>query len=184
LSYFVLASRLLIGGVFAFAAVSKLRDRTAFTAFEYSLRRLTVFPAGAAGTAARAVALGEVAVAVLLAIPSTVRVGFAVAAMMLVLFALGIAIAVRRGVNEPCRCFGGSRAPLGALHVGRNIALAVCSAAAAIFCGSSSTAYQLPVTVLVLLIAGAVLTTVLLLDDLAALFTAPSTTISRSRPRR
>ncbi len=129
----------LLGVVFAVAAVSKLRSRRAFTEFVASLRPMGLAPAARLPLVAGAVAVAEVAVTVLLAVSlggplpenpaSTVAaLGFAGAVALLAVLTGGVAVALRRGVSAPCRCFGVSAAPLGPIHLARNGILLVVAA--------------------------------------------------------
>jgi len=111
----VVACQFLIGLVFVAAVLGKVTD---YPAFVGSVRDLGFRPA--APTAALVV-VGEIAiVGLVVALP---RAGFALAALMLLAFAVAIAVALRRGNTEPCRCFGPSTTPLGWHHVGRNVLL-------------------------------------------------------------
>lgn len=125
MSYVVLSARILLAAVFAVSALTKLRSADAFADFTTSVRRLGRLPAGRARPAAIAVAAGEVAVPVLLAVPAAgaTGAGFALAAGLLAVFAVAIAGSLRRGPAPPCRCFGSSSAPLGRHHVARNLVL-------------------------------------------------------------
>lgn len=131
MDHVVLAARCLVGVVFAFSALSKLRSRRALSDFTASLGRFGVAP-GARRPLARAVALAEAAVPVLLALAlageaaaagvarALAGAGFGLAALLLAGFTAAIARALRRGVRAPCRCFGASTSPLGTQHLVRN----------------------------------------------------------------
>jgi len=126
---FVLAARVLIGLVFAVAAVGKLAGRTRLLEFADSLAPLGRSPVGwlpiAAGTA-----VAELAVAVLVGFSPTYRLGLGLATAVMLVFCAAIARSMRLGRRVTCRCFGRSGAVLGRAHLVRNALLAGSSAAA------------------------------------------------------
>jgi hypothetical protein len=126
---FVVTARIVVGIVFAVAAIGKLRSPRRFTEFADSLA-----PLGRPGTdwrpVAAAVAAGEVATATLLALPSTAGAGLAMATALLAALAAGIVTSLTRGRELRCRCFGTGGATLRATHVVRNAALAGLSGSA------------------------------------------------------
>ncbi|MFE3315054.1 MauE/DoxX family redox-associated membrane protein, partial [Embleya sp. NPDC059213] len=67
-----------------------------------------------------AVVAGEISVPVLVLVPPTRGVGFAVAGVLLAGFTAAVGAALRRGRRSSCRCFGASDAPLGPRHLVRN----------------------------------------------------------------
>ncbi len=111
-------------GVFALAVVGKLRAPEAFVASlaDFGLRR-------ARRPVAYAVMAAEAAVIPLVLLPATAPYGLALAALLLVGFAVAIAATLRRGVRPTCRCFGTKSAPLRGAHVARNLILAALAAA-------------------------------------------------------
>jgi hypothetical protein len=125
----VLAARVLIGLVFAVAAVGKLAGRVRLTEFADSLAPLGRSPVGwlpvAAGTA-----VAELAVAVLVGFPATGRLGLGLATAVMLVFCAAIARSMRLGRRVTCRCFGRSGAVLGRAHLVRNALLAAWAAAA------------------------------------------------------
>lgn len=136
MEYVLLGARCLVGVVFVVSAVSKLRSRRAFTEFVASLRQLGLLRPAGLRPAGLAVALTEAAIPVLLIAPVAAAAlegapgsaaanfatgaGFALAGGLLVAFTVAILLAMRRGVQAPCRCFGASATPLGVRHVVRN----------------------------------------------------------------
>lgn len=126
---FVLAARVLTGLVFAVAAVGKLAGRARLADFAESLAPLGRSPVGwlpvAAGTA-----VAELAVAVLVAVSATSRLGLGLATAVLLVFCAAIARSMRVGRRVTCRCFGRSGAVLGRAHLVRNALLAAWAAAA------------------------------------------------------
>jgi hypothetical protein len=125
MTYLAIGCRVLIGVVFAVALAGKLRGAIAFADFVGSVRRMGVLPPVLARPAAVAVVTAELAIVLALAVP--VRepglLGFGLATSLLAVLIAGIAISLRGGNREPCRCFGRSEAPLGARHISRNVLL-------------------------------------------------------------
>ncbi|MEU9363637.1 MauE/DoxX family redox-associated membrane protein [Streptomyces avermitilis] len=124
--YLVIVLRCLVGVVFLVSSVGKVAGRHAFSEFVIALRQLRMLPASAVSAVATCVVCVEAAIWVLLAIPEPVATtaGFTLAAGLLTVFAVGIVVAMRRGVRAPCRCFGASASLLGPWHVARNVVLA------------------------------------------------------------
>jgi hypothetical protein len=169
-TYLAIGCRVLIGVVFAAAAVGKLRGATAFAGFVGSLRRMGVVSPPLTRPVAIGVAAAEVAVVLALAVPvrESGVLAFGVAAGLLAAFTAGVARALASGNREPCRCFGRSETPLSARHVGRNAAL-VGVALLGLLCPVSGTPTD-PGVALVVAVAGAVIGgLVVMLDDLLAL---------------
>ncbi|WP_063762666.1 MauE/DoxX family redox-associated membrane protein [Streptomyces sp. NRRL S-1448] len=159
--------------VFGAAALGKLRSRAAFSRFAQSLTTWDLLPAGWVRPCAVLVAASEVAVLLLLlasplAVPAG-RVGFVLAAGLLLAFTAGAALMVVRGVRAVCRCFGASGSPMGRLHVLRNGVLTLIAAGGVL--GSSGIAAVAPAYGAVAVAGGAVVgALVTRLEDLAALF--------------
>ncbi|WIY00819.1 hypothetical protein QRX60_43325 [Amycolatopsis mongoliensis] len=126
---FVLATRVLIGLVFAVAAVGKLAGRVRLAEFAASLAPLGRSPVGWLPIAA-ATAVVELAAAALVAFPATYRLGLGLATAVLVVFCAAIARSMRLGRRVTCRCFGRSGAVLGPAHLVRNALLAAWAATA------------------------------------------------------
>lgn len=171
MAYLEIATRCLIGVVFLASSASKLAGRAAFDAFVASLHEMRPVPPNLTGPVARLVVGSEVAVWVLLALPTrwTGLVGLGVAGALLVAFAVAVGRSVRQGVNQPCRCFGLSAVPLGRRHVVRNIVLAAAAATGAVAVAESGSARPdwLLVAGLGGLLAGGL---VVVLDDVLELF--------------
>ncbi|MDG4796068.1 MauE/DoxX family redox-associated membrane protein [Micromonospora sp. WMMD1082] len=123
----LLVAQLALGGTLGWALVGKLRGRAAFAEFRASLPRTVGVPAVRAGLLAVAVLAAEaLAAATLLAavaVPALAPAGFALAAVVFAAFTVAVAGMVRRGVREPCRCFGVAERPPGPAHVARNLLL-------------------------------------------------------------
>jgi uncharacterized membrane protein YphA (DoxX/SURF4 family) len=111
----IVGCQFLIGVVFVAAVLGKV---TGYPAFVDSVADMGFKPAA---PIAALVLLGEVAVvALLVGVPVA---GFALAALLLLAFAVGIVLSLRRGNSRPCRCFGRSTTALGRQHVWRNVFL-------------------------------------------------------------
>jgi len=164
--YLALTCRCLIGVVFAVSAFSKVRSAAAFRDFSAWLGRLPL-PAVRGRGAAAVMAGTEVVIVVALLLPWTAQAGLALAAVTLAAFAGGTAVAVRRGVQAPCQCFGTSSRPLGFRHASRDLLLCAAAAAGA----ASGGAAARPVAVVLCLAAGLIAAAlVVFLDDITALF--------------
>ncbi|MEO3874366.1 MauE/DoxX family redox-associated membrane protein [Nonomuraea sp. B12E4] len=127
-----LLARVLLGIVFCTAVVGKTRSRQGFAEFHDSVAAIGPrwLPAG---PAAVAVVAGEAATVVLLAVPGTRLPGYALAAVLLIVFCAGIARAVLARQSVRCQCFGATGGLLGPRHLVRNgllVAVAVAGALA------------------------------------------------------
>jgi hypothetical protein len=181
MEYLVVGCRCLVGLVFVASTAGKLRGVTDFRRFLVSLRKMGVPPRWARPLGAAVVAF-EIVIVVLVATPSMAGFGLALAAALLVAFTAAIGAALRRGVREPCRCFGNSKTPLGASHVARNLALGGMAALGAV--GSASeTALPLHSGGVALAVACGVVFAGLtvVFDDLVALFSTKSATPTSGR---
>jgi len=155
----VIGCQFLIGLVFAAAVLGKVSD---YPAFAGSVRDLGFRPAA---PAAALVLAGEVAiVGLVLALP---RAGFALAGLMLLTFAVAIAVSLRRGNTTPCRCFGRSTTPLGRQHVWRNVLLTAIATIGALAPPAAANPAATAVAAVAGLVAGVL---VVMLDDLRFLF--------------
>jgi uncharacterized membrane protein YphA (DoxX/SURF4 family) len=180
LSYLELTVRASIALVFLVSSISKAAN--GFESFVDSVRDLGVLPRSWVRASAWLVLIGEFAAWIALAIPVPISavVGFAIAAVLLGAFAVGIAAAVRRGAAVPCRCFGSSSSPLGRRHIIRNIVLASFSIAGA--AGVTLTGPVSPTGALVAVAAGLLLGGfVVVLDDIVGLFLPIPTQQSSAR---
>jgi uncharacterized membrane protein YphA (DoxX/SURF4 family) len=140
----VLLARLGLAAVFAVAAMAKLSDRTAFAE---TLERFRLPP-----VAAPAVPAAELAAALLLLVPASVRVGAGAALVLLALFTAVLAATLRRGEQPDCGCFGASSpTPIGPGTLVRNGALA--ALAAAVLVGGAGAAPRGSTLWIVLLVA-------------------------------
>ncbi|GGK99299.1 methylamine utilization protein MauE [Planomonospora parontospora subsp. parontospora] len=170
--YLMIACRALLAVVFAAAVAGKVRGRAAFGEFVSSIVALGVLPRRASVAAAYALTAAEAAAVLLLAWPPTVPLGFAAAVGTLAVLTGGILATLRRGRRVPCRCFGASAAPLGRVHVARNLVLAALGGAGlAAWSAAGASAPHPAGAVLALVAAGVGALLVVRLDDLMELFT-------------
>lgn len=180
--YLALACRCGVGVVFLVSASGKLRGRLGFRAF---VSWLAALPVPLVPSRARAVAgvmaAAEALIVVLVVLPWTARAGLVLAAVVLGVFAAGTGLAVARGTRAPCQCFGVSASPLGRRHVVRDALLAVMAGAGAAAVGPGGAR---PAGAAVSLGAGLVVAVfVVLLDDVAVLFTRTSELAPGTRRR-
>ncbi len=166
-----LVVRLVVGGMFLVALVSKLRDLPSFRA---TLRGFRVVPRRLERPVASAVLGAEAAVVLLVVARPSAAVGLAVAIVLLVAFATGMARVIARGDRVPCGCFGRSTAPISRAHVGRNALLAAASAAGLV-AGLTSGSEPLdgPVLLVLSLFSAAVIAALVLSDQLLTVAEPP-----------
>ncbi|WP_158645597.1 MauE/DoxX family redox-associated membrane protein [Stackebrandtia albiflava] len=178
--YLDVACRCALIVVFAVSAFTKSYGSESFARFVRSVRDMGVLPERvAARPVALAVVSAEVAIPLLLVVPSaaTGSAGFVLAAGLLLGFTVAIVLSVRRGNQTPCRCFGHSTVPLGVRHVWRNGALILVAASGAVAAMTGAGTTEPGVTA-VAVVAGLVVGgLVTVFDDLAEL-------VSPSAPRR
>lgn len=173
--YLLTTCQVLLAGVFVLALASKVRGRADFAAFAASIRALGLFSGAGSAVAAYALVGAEAVVVLLLLLPSTVIAGLAAAGATLAAMTAGILAALRGGKRGTCRCFGASEAPLGRVHVVRNLLLITGAATglAAAFAGAESPAHPAGLALAAVVAAVGILI-VVRLDDLVALFTTSS----------
>jgi hypothetical protein len=80
----------------------------------------------------------EGATALAMAVPALVPAGFAVAALLLLVFSASVRSMMRRRVGIPCHCFGAGRRPPGAVHLARNGALLAVAVAGGLMASAAS----------------------------------------------
>ncbi|MFF5258558.1 MauE/DoxX family redox-associated membrane protein [Actinomadura viridis] len=169
--YLMMTLRAIVAGTFLISMVGKLRARETLAGFVMAVRRIGRVPDRFAAPVAAGVIVTEAGVVVLLAVPGGQVAGFAMAAAALVGFTVVLMAALRRGLAEPCRCFGKAEEPIGRRHVVRNGVLFVAAAAGAVFApGVEGVPLEPAVVLLCLLAASAFVACVVLLDDLLFLF--------------
>ena len=166
--FVVVATRFLLGAVFAISAVEKIRDRRA-------VRRFVIATVDwAIGPSIVGVILGEAAAAALLFSPAAWRwdvpAGFALALVLLGAFSVVLVRALRRDVRVPCGCFGASSGPPNAGHLLRNGVLAAAAAIGLIGSAGGATAPLSPSSVAVGLLGTAAAFVVVRLDEFRTLF--------------
>ncbi len=177
MEYLQFGCQVLLSGVFAVSAGSKLYSRAAFVDFTAATARLTGASEGRARQFAVSVVAAEIAIVLALIVPALVLWGFAAAIGLLAVFSVAIVRSLRHGQRAPCRCFGASNSPLGRQHVARNAVLAafgVLGFAAALSGGASSLDFGLACVVAFAALIGVALTA--RLDDLIGLFRTTTAT--------
>ncbi|MFC1403028.1 MULTISPECIES: MauE/DoxX family redox-associated membrane protein [Streptacidiphilus] len=169
--YLVLCCDLVLAGVFATSAASKLRSHRARSAFVRSLDPLLGLRGRAASVTAAAVALLECAAASLWALPGAGRIGPALSVLLLGGFTGALSLTLRQGTAAPCNCFGASQAPVAVRHIVRNLLLMALGLVAALHPGPDTAPWRVPAAALLLclLAASAPVVAVARLDDLAEL---------------
>lgn len=116
----LLISRLVLAGVFVVAAVAKLVD---LDATRRAFRQLGV-PERAVAVAVVLLPLAELAIAVALVPAGTARWAAVAAVGLLAVFTAVVGVAVARGSEAECHCFGSvSSRPVGVGTLGRNAGL-------------------------------------------------------------
>ncbi|GAA2600242.1 hypothetical protein GCM10010399_33800 [Dactylosporangium fulvum] len=125
MGYVAFGAQVMLSLTFAVAAIAKLRD---LAGFRQSLAQLLPVPALQGTSTAVAVPVAELAIAVLLVVPSTSTVGALAAMTMMVAFTATIGRALHRGDHAPCHCFGASPRRLGPQQLVRNLVLTAVAA--------------------------------------------------------
>lgn len=166
MAYAALTCRVLVGLVFAVSAAGKLRTATAYREFASWLASLPV-PLAGRRALPPVLAGAEAVIVAAVAVPAAATAGLVLAALTLAVLTAGSAVAVSRGAQVSCRCFGPARAPLAVRHVLRNGMLLVAAVAGAL--GSGAVATRPAGIALSLVAAAAAATFAVFLDDLAAL---------------
>ncbi len=175
--YLELGCRVLLGGVFAVSAGSKLFPRTAFADFATATGRLTRAGSGRARQLAVAVVAAEIAVVLALTVPRLVVWGFGLGIGLLTVFSAAVVRSLREGQRASCRCFGASDSPLGKQHVVRNAALAAFGALGiATVLSDPTSSLDFGPACVVALAALIVVALTARLDDLIGLFRATTIT--------
>jgi len=121
-------ARVLLAVVFLSAVVGKVRSRQGFAEFRDSVAAIAPrwLPIGAVSGG---VVVGEAATVALLAAPATRLAGYALAAVLLAAFCVGIARVVHNRQTVRCQCFGAGGGALGREHLIRNGLLIAVAAA-------------------------------------------------------
>lgn len=179
MSYLGLFCAVVLAGVFAVSAREKI-GRTRFRVFSSGAGPLELLARRWRKPAAAVVAAAEVAaVAAFTAGSALVLAGlgrvllvaaFLGSAALLTVFTAAIGVLLLRGERAPCHCFGVRDAPLGPVHVVRNLVLLAVAVTGAL---SPAGAYDAVPVALAVVAAVVVALLVVRLDDLAALFSSP-----------
>ncbi len=103
-------ARLLLAGVWAWAALAKISDPDAAVR---AVRAYQLLPEALVRPVAWGLPFAELALAVLLAVGLATRLAAAASATLLALFMVAIAAAWARGLQIDCGCFGGGGATTG-----------------------------------------------------------------------
>lgn len=124
-AYLLAFCRMVMGMVFAWSFVGKVRD---VRAFEETIMRFQVLPVRWSRLAARLVLGGEAAVVgALLGGGGWLWPGFLLAALMLLGFSAALVSLLRRRIQTACRCFGASEKPVSRDEIVRNAGLILCA---------------------------------------------------------
>lgn len=119
--YLLLAARFLLGMVFVTAAVPKIANPGAFAV---SIEAYEMLPLFAVNIAAIVIPWIELICGVYLVAGVRTRPSAAIAAVLLAFFSVAISVAVLRGLNINCGCFGPTGgSPVGWGKVAEDIAL-------------------------------------------------------------
>ena len=126
--WLVLAARLAVGLMLAYAAVPKLLDPATFA---QSIDNYRMLPAALIGVAALALPILEVVIALSLVSGLEAKGGALIATALFVVFTVGMAQAIMRGIDLSCGCFGAEQsARVGWGSIARNLVLlALCAVA-------------------------------------------------------
>ncbi|MEV6520418.1 MauE/DoxX family redox-associated membrane protein [Longispora sp. NPDC051575] len=123
MEYVAVAARVLVGLVLLTSVAGKVRGRAAFRRFAATIPAFGLVPGRWTPVAAVATVTAEAVVPVLLAVPTTVVAGQALAATLFAVLTLAVWRAVRARTGAVCRCFGAADTPLTRRHVVRNLIL-------------------------------------------------------------
>jgi hypothetical protein len=165
-------SRTVVGITLAVSICAKLRTKSAYIRFEDWVHRLAVVPSWATTTTAILVIAAEVTAAGLIAAPWTAEVGLFLSAFLLAGFSLVVLLLARRGIREPCLCFGSGNQPMTFLHAVRDAVLASIALVGALLAGGRTpslgaitTAVATAIVVATLLISSETLVSILHLSQ-------------------
>lgn len=99
------AARILLGGIFLWASVTKVPDMAAFAE---SVANYRIVPPALVPAVAAAVVGVEIAAGIALVLNVWARAAALVLAGLLAVFTVGLASALARGIDLACGCFGGN----------------------------------------------------------------------------
>ncbi|MGJ6968410.1 MauE/DoxX family redox-associated membrane protein [Streptosporangium sp. G11] len=171
MSYVILGCRLVLLGMFLVSLAGKVRSRRAFREFVAATATLLAVAPGPARRLAMLAVAAEAAIVVLIGVPATVPVGFALSAVTLGGFGYALVRALKQERAAPCRCFGPSATPVGRHHVIRNLVLiAAAVTALGATLGGAPQAVEIPGVAITALAALVCVVLIVRLDDIAELF--------------
>lgn len=110
--------RLIFGTMFLAAGASKLSD---LGEFAEAIKHYQLIPGATAGAVARGVAVTEAALGIVLLLGAAIPIASLLGSVLLVIFALAMAINLIRGRQIPCGCKRESE-PIQIKHIVRNAA--------------------------------------------------------------
>jgi len=117
--------RAVTGLVFVISFLRKVRD---LSVFERTILRFRLLPAWMNRAAAFLFLSGEGTVVILLIAGREYSLlGFALAAMLLAVFSIGLMSALAKGLHSPCNCFGRTERPISGYDLVRNTLLILCA---------------------------------------------------------
>jgi hypothetical protein len=183
--YLAIAGRFLIGVIFAFSALGKVRSKSAYREFVTWLADLPVplLPKRGRAVVAGTLVADEVLIVVLVTMSPTAPAGLSLAAVTLAVFAAGTFAMARSPAQATCQCFGRSEVPISTRHLVRDIVLCAVAATAAA-AAAAATVEARPVGITMSLASATVAAAfLLLLDDIAALFADPAADPAGGSPR-
>ncbi len=123
MAYVVLCCRLLLGATFVASLATKLRSRATLHEFLAAAGALLRSDSPLVRLLAVTSIATELLIVITLLIPALVTAGFALTALLLLVYTLAIARALQHGVTTPCRCIGTSSDPLHSWLILRNAVL-------------------------------------------------------------
>jgi len=113
--------RLGLGALFVYAALAKLKDPVGFA---LEINNYRIWPALAPYGAVMLPGIELAAGVGVIVLPRAWRRAAALAIMgMMALFTAAVSVALARGINIDCGCFGGQSGPISWLTVARDLAL-------------------------------------------------------------
>jgi uncharacterized membrane protein YphA (DoxX/SURF4 family) len=105
MSYLARAARIILGGLFLWASITKVPDMAAFAE---SVANYRIVPPSLVPVVAAALVGVEIAAGVALILNVWARAAALILAALLAVFTVGLAGALARGIDLACGCFGGA----------------------------------------------------------------------------
>lgn len=166
----LLVLRAMLAAVFAVAAVTKIASPQQRAGLTRLTRTIFRIDGRLAAVATYALVLAEASASGLLIV--TARVGLVIATAVVAALTAGLLIALARGADEPCQCFGVSSSAIAIPHVIRNVALLGAALAGLLLTSQDGTTLSAASTA-VSVLAGVVLAVAtILFDELVGVFGA------------